>query len=228
MAGERDGLPAGALLLDLDGVLVDSQAVVERTWRRWAEMHGLDAARILAQAHGCPSRQTVASVAPGLDVEAEVATLLEWELADLDGLRAVPGAAAFVAQVAPLPWAVVTSGHRALAERRLRTVGLAIPEVLVAAEDVSAGKPDPEPYLRAAEALGVAPSTAVVVEDSPAGVAAGLAAGMRVVALTTTHDREAVQAATMVLPDLAAARIRHDEESGVSVIGQSAPRRPGR
>jgi sugar-phosphatase len=191
-----------AFLLDLDGVLVDSRAVVERTWRRWAARHGLDEDTIVAHAHGRPTAETVAAVAPHLSVDQEAAKLLAWELADTADLRPLPGAARLVATLAASPWAVVTSGNAALATRRLTRVGLPLPPVLVSADDVPSGKPDPAPYRLAAGLLQMEPADCVVVEDSPAGVQAGRAAEMRVVALTTTHRRHALTAAMVLVPDL--------------------------
>jgi len=118
------------------------------------------------------------------------------------GVTAVPGALEIIATLEPNRWAVVTSGPRGLMEARLRTAGLPVPRVMVTAEDVAAGKPDPEGFVMAAAALGVPPSNCVVVEDSPAGVAAGKAAGAFVVAVTTTHDASALTAADRVVEDL--------------------------
>jgi mannitol-1-/sugar-/sorbitol-6-phosphatase len=176
-----------AVIFDLDGVLVDSTAVVERAWRRWSEKHGVDAEALLAVAHGRPSREVIAEFAPHLDAQAESDWLDASEYEDATGLAPVPGAAACVAAVQDRPWAIATSGGRTLARGRLEDAGLPVPDVLVTADDVRNGKPDPEPYLRAAEGLGVAPADCVVVEDAPAGVTAARRAGARVIAVTTTH-----------------------------------------
>jgi mannitol-1-/sugar-/sorbitol-6-phosphatase len=172
---------ADAVLLDMDGTLVDSTAVVEQMWREFAARFGLDADEVIGHAHG---RQTPDTIARFVGDEAAGRAWLDHhereELRRTDGVVEVPGAAAFVASLA-VPCAVVTSAPRALAVRRLEAAGVAVPAVLVAAEDVESGKPDPEGYLRAAELLGVPAARAVVFEDAPAGILAGQRAGARVV-----------------------------------------------
>lgn len=180
-------LHAQALLFDMDGTLVDSTAVVIKIWRRFARRHGLDAEQILAHSHGRRTEETVASVArPGMDIEAEARRITEEEIADDSGIVALPGAAALLAALPRRRWAVVTSASRALATTRLRAAGLPLPDVLICSEDVTRGKPDPACYLAAARALGVAPAQCLVFEDARAGLEAGHAAGMQVVALATT------------------------------------------
>lgn len=189
-----------AYLIDLDGVLVDSETAATRTWKWWAAMRGLDPT-VFVQAHGRPSRETIAEYAPQLDADAEAEVVEEREVADTEGVVALPGAAAMMREARPI--AIVTSGGKRLAEARLRAAELPRPEVLVTADSVTRGKPDPEPYLLAARRLGVAPSQCTVFEDAPAGVAAGRAAGMRVVALTTTVDAEQLDGADRVVASLA-------------------------
>ncbi len=189
-----------AYLFDLDGVLVDSEAAATRTWRWWADQHGLDPAPF-SGSHGRPSRETIAELAPHLDAEAEAAVVEEHEVSDTGGVVALPGALAMLRASHPL--AIVTSGGRRLAEARLRAAGLPRPDVLISADSVSRGKPDPEPYLLAAHSLGIDPVCCTVFEDAPAGVAAGRRAGMRVVALTTTVARNALDGADLIVADLA-------------------------
>jgi sugar-phosphatase len=193
---------APILLFDLDGTLVDSRVVVARHWANFAERHSLELAPILAVCHGRRSADTIAEVAPSLDARSEAALLDAAEESDVDGLLLVPGAAELLERLTSGRWAIVTSGHRALARRRLEAVGLPVPDVLVTGDTVEQGKPHPEGFLRAASALGVAPEACVVVEDAPAGVAAGRSAGARVVAVTTTHPAEALQRAHLVVADL--------------------------
>jgi sugar-phosphatase len=196
-------LPGRGLLFDNDGVLVDSEASVVSSWSRWAVDHDLDPAEVLAAVPGRRAADTVALFVPPADVDASVDKITRYELEDVAGTTAVPGALDLVPQLTGVPWAVVTSGVRELATARLRAAGVPLPEVMVTAEDVSAGKPDPEGYLAGAARLGIACSEALVLEDSGSGIAAGQAAGCRVVgvgegALRTTAD--------VVVRDLAGAR----------------------
>jgi mannitol-1-/sugar-/sorbitol-6-phosphatase len=198
---DLDGrLPSQPVLLsDLDGVLVDSAAAVERAWTAWALRRGLDVDDVLALAHGRPTVEVVAAAAPHLDTSVEAAEVEGEEVADTEGLTALPGAADLLGAVPRV--ALVTSGTRALASSRLAATGLSAPDVLVTADQIDRGKPHPEPYLTAAERLGASPAECLVVEDAPAGVAAGLAAGMTVVALRTTHDERDLVGAHAVVDD---------------------------
>ena len=193
-----------AVLSDLDGVLVDSAAAIEHSWRRFAARHELDARDVLAHSHGRRAVDLIRLVAPHLDAEAEAARIEREEIEGAGALRPLPGARELAEAVPADRFAVVTSGTRALAVARLRAAGIAVPEVLVTAEQVENGKPDPEGYLRAAAQLGVEPEHSVVLEDAPAGVAAGLAAGMTVIAVLTTHDERALRGAHSRVSDLRA------------------------
>jgi sugar-phosphatase len=173
-----------AALLDMDGTLVDSDAVVERVWRRWAALRGVDVAALLKVAHGRQAHVTMAEVLPDRPMAehlADARRLLAEETADLDGVVPVPGAVEFMASLAGRPHALVTSADEGLARARMAAAGLTVPAVAVTAERVSASKPDPEGFLKAAAELGFPARDCVVFEDSGAGVRAGLAAGMRVV-----------------------------------------------
>jgi sugar-phosphatase len=196
-----------AILFDLDGVLLDSGAAVERAWERWAEQHGLDVAAVLAEAHGRRTRDTIRAVAPWLDVEAETQALEEAESADTDGVVALPGAVSLLESLPAGSWAVATSGTRMLATTRLVHAGIPLPDVLVTADDVEHGKPAADPYVAAASALGVEPSRCLVVEDAPAGIASGRAAGAAVLATVTTFAAAELEAADYLAPSLAAVRL---------------------
>lgn len=190
-----------AVLLDMDGTLVDSDAAVERSWRTWARRWGADPDAVLAVMSGHPAEATVRRVRPDLDealVAAATRDQLEQECDDLADVVAAPGAHELIAHLEATftPWAVVTSADTRLARARLRAAGLEFP-VLVPRDMVAAGKPDPEGYLLAADLLGADPATCLVVEDSAVGVAAGRAAGATVaglrgepadLAVATLHD----------------------------------------
>lgn len=208
-----------ALLFDMDGVLVDSHAVVKRTWRRWCERTGIDEATVLSAAHGRRTMDTLRAVAPHLDLSAEARWLEEAELRDRDGIVAVPGARELTTALPDGSWAVVTSAGRELARRRLEWAGLPAPRSLVSAQEVRQGKPSPEGYLRAAGKLGVDASCCVVLEDSPAGIEAARAARMRVVGLTTTHEADELGGVEVLLPDLAGIGVRWYGDDFVLRIG---------
>jgi mannitol-1-/sugar-/sorbitol-6-phosphatase len=174
------------ILSDLDGVLVDSQAAIMRAWHTWGAHNGIASAAIDALPHGRPSREVIEILAPHLDPAVESLVVERLEVGDTDGIVALPGAHELFAGTGPL--AVVTSGTLPLATARLRRVGLPVPSVLVTPERLARGKPDPEGYLLAARELGADPADCIVLEDAPAGVQAGRAAGMHVVGITTTHD----------------------------------------
>lgn len=183
-------ITCSGLLFDLDGVLIDSTPAVTRVWTRWATEHGLDPVEVVRNAHGRPSIMTIREFLPGADAEAENQKVERAELEDLDGVVPLPGARELLAALPPERWTIVTSCTRPLAEVRLRAAGMAVPGSIVTASDVTCGKPDPEPYLRGADLLGYPPQECLVVEDVPAGIRAGRAAGSRVIAFTTTVPAE--------------------------------------
>jgi len=189
-----------AILFDLDGVLIDSRGCVELVWRAWAVTHGLDADSILRVAHGRRTRETVADIAPHLDIAAEVAILDQMEESETRGEEPIPGVAELVASLPQTQWAVVTSGGPAIAARRLRIAGIPKPSVMITAHDVRHGKPHPEGFLAAAARLGVAASDCLVVEDAPAGIGAARAAGMKVIAVLTTHTSDSLHEANALVP----------------------------
>jgi sugar-phosphatase len=191
------------LLCDLDGVLVDSAHAIARVYRRWARRHGLDEQLVVAAAQGRPARDVVRACAPQLDAVAESRAIDAAHRDDQAGVVAIAGASALLASTPRERLAVVTSCTRRLAAARFQAAGLTRPYVCVTAEQVTRGKPDPEGYLRAAAALGVVdPRVCVVLEDAPAGVAAGLAAGMNVIAVLTSHPPDELGAAHAFVRDL--------------------------
>ena len=192
-----------AILFDLDGVLVDSAECVERTWRAWSARHGLNADDVIDIAHGRRTIETVRAVAPHLDASNEVIALEESEAMTSEGISEVEGARELIAGLPEKRWAIVTSGTRAIASFRLNLVGIPIPLVMVCADDIAHGKPHPEGYLTAASRLGFAPADCVVIEDTPPGIEAAHAGGMRVIAVAATYPRETLAAADVIVERLA-------------------------
>lgn len=191
-----------AILFDIDGTLVDSTDSIERAWRIWAADHNIPIDDLLAICHGQRTVDTVAHFLPAEQVETETNRVEVLEESDLEGVVALPEVSAILGSLPADRWAAVTSGTQSLMRARLQVAGLPIPEVLVAAEDVVEGKPHPEGFLKAAAALGVDPSECLVIEDAPAGVLAGVAAGAKVIAVTTSHDQEELLDAHAVVSGL--------------------------
>ncbi len=183
------------VLFDLDGVLVDSTPAVARVWAGWAQEHGFNPDEVVKKAHGRPSITTIRELLPHADHSVEDREVERREIADVEGVIPLPGAMELL-KVLPLErWAIVTSCTRALANVRIAAAGLPWPRHLVTSTDVNHGKPDPEPYLKGAQMLGVPAKECIVIEDAPAGIRAGKAAGARVLALrTTASDAELQQA----------------------------------
>ena len=186
---------AAALLFDLDGVLINSTPAVARVWRRWALEHGFDPEEVVGRAHGRPSLTTVREYLPNADHEAENREVERREIADLEGVVPLPGALELLASLPADRWTIVTSCTRPLAEVRIKAAGLPLPEKMITSNDITMGKPHPEPYLKGAAVLGFPAAQCVVFEDVPAGVRSGKAAGARVIAFTTTYQESAVREA---------------------------------
>jgi mannitol-1-/sugar-/sorbitol-6-phosphatase len=178
--------PCSAILFDLDGVLLDSTRVVAQQYTIWANEHGLDPVQVLKASHGVRTIEVIRRFAPRLDAEAETRKIEAREVAATD-VTAMPGALELLGSIPEGRWCVVTSGGRYLATTRMQRFGVPIPKILVTADDVKHGKPDPEPYRKGAELLRANPVECVVVEDAPAGIRAAHAAGMKVISLPTTY-----------------------------------------
>lgn len=212
-----------AILFDIDGTLVDSTAAVERSWRTWAARRQLDIDAILASCHGRRSEDTIAELLPESEHGTAIAELYQLELTDLVGVVALPGAAELLTALPDDRWAAVTSGARHLMETRLGAAGLPVPAVLVSSADVTVGKPDPQGYLLAAQRLGRQATACLVVEDAPAGIAAGLASGAVVVGVTTSHDSAQLQPAQAVITDLTHLTVAQGTDGKLAVTVTELP-----
>jgi len=198
-----------AILFDLDGVLLDSTRVVAAQYRRWATENGLDPDEVMKAAHGVRTIEVIQRVAPHLDAVAETQKIEKREAAADEVVR-MPGAIELLRSIPKGRWCVVTSGTRFLAVTRMRKFGVPVPEIMVTADDVKNGKPDPEPYLKGAELLRVKPAECVVVEDAPAGIQAARAAGMKVVSLPSTYPQEELYEADAIVSGLSNIKLSLD------------------
>lgn len=192
----KDEIRCRGVLFDLDGVLVDSTPAVARVWSWWAREHGFpDPDEIVRRAHGRPSITTIRELLPNASHEDENKEVERREIEDTDGVIPLPGAVELLRNIPLEKWAIVTSCTRRLAEVRIAAAGLPKPKQMVTSNDIRLGKPNPEPYLKGARILGATGADCVVIEDAPAGIRAGKAAGAHVVALRTTAGDEELQEA---------------------------------
>ncbi|BCJ89458.1 glycerol-3-phosphatase [Terrihabitans soli] len=204
------GRAFAAFIFDIDGTLLTSIAASERVWTAWAVRHGIEVEPFLKTIHGRRAEDTVRAVRPDLDAVAEAADITRGEIADIDGVVPIAGAAEFLSSLPHTRWAIVTSAPIALAERRLAAAGLPLADVLITAEDVARGKPHPDGYLLAAERLGCPAKDCLVFEDAEAGILAAERAGAEVLVITATHPH-AMKTAHAVADDYRSLRSVTDE-----------------
>ena len=196
-----------AILFDLDGTLVESTLFIERLWQDWAMQHGVTAQRMSEVMHGRRANEIIHIVAPHLSIRDEVYTLETDEISRMDGMRTYAGARELLSSLPIRQWAIVTSGSLRVANARLDYAKLPRPQVFITADDVEAGKPAPDAYLLAAERLHVKPADCVVVEDAPAGIQAGKAAGMKVIGIASSHSIDELSQADVVVQQLTDIRL---------------------
>jgi sugar-phosphatase len=197
-----------AILFDLDGVLIDSTKSVSRVWRAWAVERGLDPEYVIHNIHGRPTSASIQFVAPHLDIAVETPLIEQREIDDTEGVDAIPGSKELLAQIPHGAWCIVTSGTRKLATSRIKVGGLPTPDVFVTFDDITHGKPHPEPYLLGASKLGVDPGECLVFEDAPAGIEAGKAAGMKVIGVPSTYGPERLTQADAICKGLEYVSVR--------------------
>ena len=190
------------ILFDMDGVLVSSIGSVERSWAKWSMLHGLDPVETVKRAHGRRSIDSVRAIRPDLDAEIENQKIEDWEVGDTEGVEAVAGVCQFVKRLPTGSWTIVTSATRRLAEVRLAAAGITPPAKWISSDMVVNGKPDPEPYLKGVELLGLAPQDCLVIEDAESGATAGKAAGCKVLGTTFSHSIEDLKAADWIVDSL--------------------------
>ena len=212
-------------LFDLDGTLVDSLPVVERSWINWAKRQGINPQQVLAFIHGKQAITSLRHFMPDADaarLQEECEWLEELESRDTEGVVAMPGAAELIAtlQALQLPWGIVTSGSVPVAYARCKAAGLPKPAVFITAEQVQRGKPEPDAYLLGAQKLGLAPGACAVVEDAPAGILAGLTAGCQVIAVNAPAETPKLDKATLVLSSLAPITVTRVGDEAEIVVAQ--------
>lgn len=218
-------IQATGVLFDMDGVLTSSIGSVNRSWRRWAEHYGLPDASTLAVPHGKRAIDIVAKLKPDVDVLEGLRLIEEMEIADGEDVKALTGVRTLLEALPAQRWAIVTSATFRLVTARLKAAELPVPERIISAESVERGKPDPEPYRRGAELIHAAPADCIVVEDAPSGVAAGVAAGCRVLGVLGTHDLEELLAmgASWVVRSLEDVRAEAGPQGVVLTLRESEP-----
>jgi len=198
------------VLFDMDGILISSLGSVERSWTKWAQMRGVDPAYAIRIAHGCRAIETLAKLRPDLDSEAELKIIEDIEIEDNEGLSVLPGVLQLLRALPRDRWTVVTSATERLARVRLATGGIPVPEQVVTANQVTRGKPHPEPFRAGAALLGFKPEECVVFEDSSSGAQAGRAAGCTVVATTFSHPIESLDAAHYLVKDVTGVTVERE------------------
>jgi len=207
-AQNRVKIRVRGLLFDMDGVLVSSLGSVERSWQKWAEMHGVDVDLAIKTAHGRRAIETVRFLRPDLNDQEELKRIEDFEVEDNEGLEILKGVKPILEVLPEKYWTVVTSATERLARVRMAQGGIPVPSHLITADKVENGKPHPEPYIRGAELLGLKPEECLVIEDSAAGAKAGHAAGCKVLATLFSHSLESLSAADWIVHSLEDVQVR--------------------
>ena len=203
-----------AILFDMDGVLVSSTVADERSWLRWARLREMEETFSIHETHGRRTVDTIRALRPDLDPMEEELLLEGYDAEDRDGLRVFPGVVSLLSSLPPDKWAIVTSASGRLMRSRLTHAGVPISAVVVTSEMVQHGKPNPEPYVLGARLLGFPPGECLVIEDAPSGIAAGKAAGCKVLAVTSSHDAAELSEADWIIPELSGITV-HAEAAGL-------------
>ena len=201
-------LQVNAILFDMDGVLISSTGADERSWQRWASLRSMEDSFSIQATHGRRTIDTVRALRPDLDPLEELRILEEYDAEDRNGLLVLPGVHKLLAAMPAGRWAVVTSASERLMLSRLSFARVTIPPIYVAAEHVTRGKPNPEPYMLGAKLLGFATNQCLVIEDAPAGIAAGKSAGCRVLAVASSHQEDELSDADWIIPSLESVAVR--------------------
>jgi sugar-phosphatase len=202
MGKAEKNITVRAILFDMDGVLISSIEADERSWLRWARLHGMENSFSIHDTHGRRSVDTIAAIRPDLDVGVELSRMEDFDAEDCEGIRVYPGAVELLAELPAAQWSIVTSASERVMRNRLGVMGVKIPQHIVTADRVNRGKPSPDPYLLGAKQLGVEPGDCLVIEDAPSGIRAGKAAGCAVLAVASSHAVEELKEADWVMESL--------------------------
>lgn len=199
---EGQSIVVRAVLFDMDGVLISSIAADERTWFKWAKLHGMQDTFSIHSTHGRRTVDTIRALRPNLDSAIELNRMEDFDSEDTLGLNLYPGAQDLLAQLSPTQWCIVTSASERVMRLRLGILGVSLPLHIVTADHVSSGKPNPEPYQLAAAQLGVEPSECLIIEDAPSGIRAGKSAGSPVLAVASSHEPQELYEADWIIKSL--------------------------
>jgi mannitol-1-/sugar-/sorbitol-6-phosphatase len=205
-----------AVLFDMDGVLISSIAADERSWFRWAKLHGMQDAFSIHSTHGHRTVETIRALRPDLDLAIELNRMEDFDAEDTLGLTLYPGVQHLLAELSPIQWSIVISASERVMRHRLGILGVSLPLHVVTADHVNSGKPNPEPYQLGAAQLGVKPSDCLVIEDVPSGIRAGKSAGSPVLAIASSHTPQELHEADWIVKSLNDLELKPDEDGRIT------------
>jgi mannitol-1-/sugar-/sorbitol-6-phosphatase len=215
-----------AVLFDMDGVLISSTAADERSWLRWATLHGMQDTFSVESTHGRRTIDTIRALRPDLDSAVELNRMESFDACDTEGLALYPGVKELLAELSPIQWSIVTSASERVMLHRLGILGISLPLQFVTADRVALGKPSPEPYQLGAAQLGLEPSECLVIEDSPSGIRAGKSAGCQALAVASSHRTQDLHEADWIISSLNDLRLKSSANEIITCSFVLAPTSP--
>jgi mannitol-1-/sugar-/sorbitol-6-phosphatase len=221
---ENQSIVVRAVLFDMDGVLISSIEADERSWLRWARLHGIEDAFPIQSTHGRRTVDTIRALRPDLDLTVELDRMEDFDAEDTLGLTLYPGVQELLAKLSPGQWSIVTSASERVMRHRLGVLQVPLPLHIVTGDRVHCGKPDPEPYQIAAAQLGLNPSDCLVIEDAPSGIRAGKSAGCPVLAVASSHRTHDLLEADWVIESLRDLDLEMGQDGRITCRLMSIPR----